>query len=87
MTTKARIKEIKEIELSKLRIGKGQVRTKDVGKEIDELAESIRVLGLLEPIVVAPSSEASSSTMRVKTPSVTTSMRVFLDTFEPKRTR
>ena len=54
MTTKARIKEIKEIELSKLRIGKGQVRTKDVGKEIDELAESIRVLGLLEPIVVAP---------------------------------
>ncbi len=54
MTTKARTKEIKEIELSKLRIGKGQVRTKDVGKEIDELAESIRVLGLLEPIVVAP---------------------------------
>src|SRR5574338_1518788 len=54
MTTKARIKEVKEIELSKLRIGKGQVRTKDVGKEIDELADSIKILGLLEPIVVAP---------------------------------
>ena len=34
-----------------------------------------------------PSRDASSSTMRVNTPSVTTSMRVRRDTFEPKRTR
>jgi ParB family chromosome partitioning protein len=42
-----------EIPLEDLVIGKGQVRTK-VGEGIDELAESIRVMGLLEPIVVTP---------------------------------
>lgn len=49
-------REVREIELKDLVIGKGQVRVKDVGKDIDELAESIRVMGLLEPIVVCPSS-------------------------------
>jgi len=48
----AEIREIREIPLDDLLISKGQVRVKDVGKEIDELAESIRVMGLLEPIVV-----------------------------------
>lgn len=49
---KAKIREVKEIPLEDLVIGKGQVRTKDVAKDIDALAESIDVLGLLEPIVV-----------------------------------
>lgn len=49
----ATLKEVKEIPLDDLVIGKGQVRTK-VGEGIDELAESIRVVGLLEPIVVGP---------------------------------
>lgn len=50
-------REVREIALSDLSIGKGQVRVKDVAKDIDELAESIRVMGLLEPIVVCPSSQ------------------------------
>lgn len=46
---------VREIDLNLLDIGKGQVRTKDAGKDLDELAESIRVMGLLEPIVVVAS--------------------------------
>lgn len=46
---------IREIPLEDLIIGKGQVRVRDVGKEIDELAASIKRIGLLEPIVVCPS--------------------------------
>ena len=53
----ANLKEVQELNLEDLIIGKGQVRTK-VGEGIDELAESIRVLGLLEPIVVMASSKA-----------------------------
>lgn len=48
-------RQVREIDMNSLDIGKGQVRVKDVGKDIDELAESIRVMGLLEPIVVVPS--------------------------------
>lgn len=48
---------VREIALSDLKIGKGQVRVKDTGKEIEELAESIRVMGLLEPIVVCHGAE------------------------------
>jgi ParB family chromosome partitioning protein len=51
----ARIQEVREIPMKDLVIGKGQVRVRNVGRDIDELAESIRVHGLLEPIVVAPS--------------------------------
>lgn len=51
------MREVREIALSDLIIGKGQVRVKDVGKEIEELAASIKVMGLLEPIVVCPSHE------------------------------
>lgn len=54
----ARIIEVREIPLADLVIGKGQVRLRDVGKEIDELADSISKIGLLEPIVVAPADEA-----------------------------
>lgn len=50
----ARVQEVRDIKLSDLVIGKAQVRVRSVGKDIDELAESIRVHGLLEPIVVAP---------------------------------
>jgi len=53
----AKIVEIKEIPLDALVLGKGQVRTRDVGKGIDELAASIRKKGLLQPIVVCESEE------------------------------
>lgn len=45
--------DIREIPLTDLTIGKGQVRVRDTGKEIDELAASIERVGLLEPIVVS----------------------------------
>ena len=48
---------VQELKLEDLTLAKGQVRTK-VGEGIDELAESIRVLGLLEPIVVTASSKS-----------------------------
>ena len=54
----AEIVEYKDIPLERLAIGKGQVRTRDVGKGIDDLAESVRVHGLLEPILVAPPDES-----------------------------
>jgi ParB family transcriptional regulator, chromosome partitioning protein len=53
----AKIIDVKEIPIESLVIGKGQVRVRDVGKEIDELAASIAVIGLLEPIVVSPAKE------------------------------
>ena len=45
-------REVREIPLDQLEIGLGQVRTKNVSKDIEELAESIQRVGLLEPIVV-----------------------------------
>ncbi|MGC4116785.1 MAG: ParB/RepB/Spo0J family partition protein [Myxococcales bacterium] len=51
------IKEIKDIALEDLVVGKGQVRVKDVKKDIEDLAESIRVVGLLQPIIVCPSEQ------------------------------
>ena len=53
----ADLRQVQELKLDNLTLSKGQVRTK-VGEGIDELAESIRVMGLLEPIVVMPSSKA-----------------------------
>jgi ParB family chromosome partitioning protein len=53
----AKITAIKELPLADLVIGKGQVRVRDVGKDIDELAASISKVGLLEPIVVCPAKE------------------------------
>ena len=43
-----------DIPLNQLEIGKSQVRLSDVGKGIEELADSIKKVGLLEPIVVGP---------------------------------
>ena len=51
------IKDFKEIPLEDLSIGLGQVRIRHVSKEIDELADSIAQVGLLEPIVVCPTEE------------------------------
>ena len=50
----AKIVNFKDIPLEDLVIGTSQVRLSDVGKEIEELAESIAKVGLLEPILVAP---------------------------------
>lgn len=47
-----RTKEVKELPLEQLEIGTSQARTRDVSKGIEELAESINKMGLLEPIVV-----------------------------------
>lgn len=48
----AKIVEYRDIELDDLVIGRGQVRVSSPGKGIDELAKSIAVQGLLQPIVV-----------------------------------
>lgn len=48
----AKIKEVHDIPLDKIVIGNAQVRTRDVDKRVDELAESIRAVGLLNPILV-----------------------------------
>jgi ParB family chromosome partitioning protein len=53
----AKIIEIKDILLDDLVIGKGQVRVRDVGKEIEELASSINKMGLLQPIAVCAANE------------------------------
>ena len=50
-----RIREVIEIPLGDLEIGIGQVRLRDVSKDVHELADSIRQVGLLEPIVVCES--------------------------------
>jgi ParB family transcriptional regulator, chromosome partitioning protein len=44
----------KEIPIKDIIIGKIQTRTRDVGKNIDDLAASIKKIGLLQPIAVAP---------------------------------
>lgn len=53
----AKIVEYKDIPLDDLVIGKAQVRTHDVGKDIEDLATSIKVQGLLQPIVVCQAKE------------------------------
>ncbi len=51
----AKFEDYRPIPLDDLDIGQGQVRVSDTGVGIEDLAESIAVVGLLEPIVVAPS--------------------------------
>ena len=53
----ANIVEFKEISLRDLTIGLGQVRSRDVAKDIQELADSIEHVGLLEPIIVCQTEE------------------------------
>lgn len=48
----AKIVAYQSIPLDDLVIGKGQARVQDVGKGIEDLADSIKVQGLLQPIVV-----------------------------------
>lgn len=50
-------REVRSIPLSSLVVGKGQIRLRQVDASVDELAESIRKIGLLEPILVAPAKE------------------------------
>lgn len=57
----AKITETKEINISDCVIGKSQARSRDVGKDVDELAESIRKQGLLQPICVCPSKDSPGS--------------------------
>lgn len=52
-----RITEFRQIPLSDLEIGKGQVRVSDLSKDMDDLVDSIRKVGQLEPIVVCPGSQ------------------------------
>ena len=54
----AKILEFRDIPLEDLVLGKWQVRVSAVAKEIDELANSIDKVGLLEPILVAPTQTA-----------------------------
>ncbi len=50
----AKIVDYRNIPLDDLVIGKGQVRTENPGKDIDDLVTNIEVQGLLHPIVVCP---------------------------------
>ena len=50
----AEILEFRDIPLEKLEIGMNQVRLRDVDKDINELINSIKTVGLLEPILVTP---------------------------------
>ena len=52
------IVEFRELPLEDLVIGKAQVRTRHVSRDVDELADSIDQIGLLEPIVVCPAAES-----------------------------
>lgn len=52
-----KILETKRVLLKDLVIGKGQVRKHHVSKDINELADSIRVIGQLHPIVVCDSAD------------------------------
>ena len=53
----AKIVEYRDLPLADLELGKGQVRVSHPEKGIDELADSIRLHGLLQPIVVCPGSK------------------------------
>jgi ParB family chromosome partitioning protein len=56
MTT-PKVNEYKDIPLENLTIGLFQTRNRGADKDISELADSIRAVGLLEPIIVAPEEE------------------------------
>ncbi len=53
----AKILEYKDIPLEDLVIGRGQARTVEPGKEVDELVHSIEIQGLLQPIVVCEATQ------------------------------
>ena len=49
------IVEVKKVPLKDLVIGKGQARKTHVSRELNELADSIRTIGQIHPIVVCES--------------------------------
>ena len=51
---------IRKVPLKDLVLGKGQVRKHNVSKDVNELADSIRTIGLLHPIVVCESADQPS---------------------------
>ena len=51
------IRDVKPLPLGSLKIGESQARLHQTEKGIDELAASIKAVGLLEPIVVCPGAE------------------------------
>ena len=53
----ARIDRYEDIALADLEVGRAQVRTSGVQKALADLVDSIRILGLLQPIVVCPGSK------------------------------
>ena len=53
----AKIMEYRDLPLNDLVIGKGQARTQSTGKDLDHLARSIEVQGLLQPILVCAARE------------------------------
>lgn len=55
----AKIVEVREVPVDSLVIGEGQVRARRVDADIDELVTSVRVHGLLEPILVCPRGNGS----------------------------
>lgn len=54
----ATIQSVRDIPVKALVIGEGQVRIRHVDREIEELAESIKLHGLLEPIVVCQTKQS-----------------------------
>ena len=54
----AKIVNYRDIPLDALVIGKGQVRTQNPGAGVEDLAKSIKVLGLLQPILVCPTNKS-----------------------------
>ena len=57
MAFEYKILVVKKVLLKDLVLGKGQVRKTQVSKEINELADSIRVVGQLQAIVICESAE------------------------------
>ena len=52
-----KIVDYKEVPLDRLIIGQSHARTRDVLKNLEELERSIQMIGLLEPIVLAPADD------------------------------
>ncbi len=52
-----KVLEIKRIPLDDILIGKGLIRIRNIARGISELAESIRVMGQLQPIIVCESAD------------------------------
>lgn len=55
MSPIANVKEMRDIPLEDLEVGMSQARLRNINKDVDELADSIARVGLIEPIVVIES--------------------------------